>query len=593
MLPNGKQINLLKQSQPNLIWQTSQQSFHSLRKSSPYPPYEKNIIEVFFEHTGRLLIIGEPGSGKTITLLEIAKYLVNKAQNDLSAPIPVRFSLSFWENQNIEEWLVSELEKHYSITPENALHLLHNSKIIPLLDDLDQVDISRQRKCITAINSFLSSQSRPDYLIVCSCINGYISNPSLKLNGAIYLHPLTEVQIHNYLVDIGRSKLWIHIQDSPNILELIKNPLFLSIMLMLDEENSTIEIWTRFYDDKLECLRFLFDRYIQQKLEEDKIIRNEKAKLWLKKIATDFTNKNNNYLFIEKIQPNVLLTQKNHRIIYHSMITLIVGIITYPIILLIYIPLTDSVVRLILLPILSMIFGFIISVLNPDIKPVETLKMPFKEILDALRYANIKDRLLGAFVANFRSFYERIDDLIPMSSIWQASSINSVLKTCFTGIVGFFMAPTAALRESLVGLRGEIIDLEEIKVVNQGIKKSAVNGFLVALIYGVSLFMLGCFFGLLGSELGSEKTMKAYELISFGKSFGLLGMLFGGLFGGLLACIQHFTLRIIIAFYGDMPWRYVRFINYATKQRFLKREGGRYRFIHPLLQKHFGTIDTR
>lgn len=80
------------------------------------------------------MILGEPGSGKTITLLKLAKHLLNKAKNNSKEPIPVWFSLSSWDNQNIEKWLVTELRK-YPIPPESPLNLLKNYQIIPLLDD--------------------------------------------------------------------------------------------------------------------------------------------------------------------------------------------------------------------------------------------------------------------------------------------------------------------------------------------------------------------------------------------------------------------------------------------------------------------------
>ena len=53
---------------------------------------------------------------------------------------------------------------------------------------------------------------------------------------------------------------------------------------------------------------------------------------------------------------------------------------------------------------------------------------------------------------------------------------------------------------------------------------------------------------------------------------------------------QHFTLRIILCWNGYIPWNYARFLNYATERMFLQRIGGRYRFIHKLLQEHFAQL---
>jgi hypothetical protein len=66
-----------------------------------------------------------------------------------------------------------------------------------------------------------------------------------------------------------------------------------------------------------------------------------------------------------------------------------------------------------------------------------------------------------------------------------------------------------------------------------------------------------------------------------------------GFLGGLVpgaACIQHFTLRFVLASSGRAPWRYARFLNYATERMLLQRVGGRYRFILALLRDHFAVM---
>ena len=57
------------------------------------------------------------------------------------------------------------------------------------------------------------------------------------------------------------------------------------------------------------------------------------------------------------------------------------------------------------------------------------------------------------------------------------------------------------------------------------------------------------------------------------------------------ACIQHFALRFVLYRSGLSPWNYARFLNYATDRMFLQRIGGRYRFIHKLLQEHFAKME--
>ncbi|MGB8697798.1 MAG: hypothetical protein WCD18_00130, partial [Thermosynechococcaceae cyanobacterium] len=61
-------------------------------------PQGQNATNVFDRmEVGRtLLILGEPGSGKTITLLKLADNLITRTEQDLQLPIPVVFNLSSW-----------------------------------------------------------------------------------------------------------------------------------------------------------------------------------------------------------------------------------------------------------------------------------------------------------------------------------------------------------------------------------------------------------------------------------------------------------------------------------------------------------------
>ena len=60
--------------------------------------------------------------------------------------------------------------------------------------------------------------------------------------------------------------------------------------------------------------------------------------------------------------------------------------------------------------------------------------------------------------------------------------------------------------------------------------------------------------------------------------------------GGGRACIQHFSLRVVLFRSVAVPWNYARFLNYSTDRLFLQQVGGRYRFIHRFLQEHFAAM---
>ena len=58
-------------------------------------------INTVFDATGLLLILGEPGSGKTTSLLALASELIERAKDDPKERVPVVLNLSSWEKKPI------------------------------------------------------------------------------------------------------------------------------------------------------------------------------------------------------------------------------------------------------------------------------------------------------------------------------------------------------------------------------------------------------------------------------------------------------------------------------------------------------------
>lgn len=73
---------------------------------------------------------------------------------------------------------------------------------------------------------------------------------------------------------------------------------------------------------------------------------------------------------------------------------------------------------------------------------------------------------------------------------------------------------------------------------------------------------------------------------------GLLGGLVGTLFGGGAKYLQHYVLRFLLWRSSPFPWSAVPLLEEAADCILLQRVGGGYRFIHPLLQEHFASLDV-
>ena len=204
---------------------------------------------------GALLILGEPGSGKTTTLLELARDLIARAEKDSTLPVPVVFNLSSWAEkrqthapiwqmlaskqqpqaetpQTIAEWLVDELKAKYGVPSKMGRQWIENNDLILLLDGLDEVKSEHRKACADAINKF-----RPEHgltgIVVCSRTREYEELASqLKLNSAVLIQPLTHEQIDRYIAAGGPqlAALGSAMQTDVVLQELAEVPLMLSVM---------------------------------------------------------------------------------------------------------------------------------------------------------------------------------------------------------------------------------------------------------------------------------------------------------------------------------------------------------------------------
>jgi NACHT domain len=100
-----------------------------------------------------LLILGEPGAGKTIALLKLAEDLIVRTEPDLRQSIPVVFNLSSWARkpQTIEQWLVQELLEKYQVSKALGKAWVETEAMILLLDGLDEVKAEQRNACVQAL----------------------------------------------------------------------------------------------------------------------------------------------------------------------------------------------------------------------------------------------------------------------------------------------------------------------------------------------------------------------------------------------------------------------------------------------------------
>lgn len=189
------------------------------------------VAEVFDEANGLLLILGEPGSGKTTTLLQLADTLIMRALGDPQHSIPVILNLSSWigEKLPIAEWVIRELHSKYDVPTPLGTYWVTNDHLLYLFDGLDEVASSHRNECVQAINEFRKVHFTP--VVICSRTTEYEGlQAKLRLNYAISLLPLNSPQIQDYLSKLeenGLIGIRNAIQADPHLDELSHSPLLL------------------------------------------------------------------------------------------------------------------------------------------------------------------------------------------------------------------------------------------------------------------------------------------------------------------------------------------------------------------------------
>ena len=512
--------------------------FSSKREVEPVAPAEKTY-SIFHRADigGRLLILGEPGAGKTTELLTVAQRLVEAAIDDSDQPIPILFELSSWTpGTPILMWLAQQLQRTYGVSKKLATPLaqqwIQQTRILPLWDGLDELGQRNQIACIEALEGFLAQHRALSAIVCCRREEYEQGGQQLKqLKGAIYLQAVGAEQIQQYLKDLGREQLWSDIQSQPELLNLARSPLFLTLLVVAYQEQSIQDKET------------LFNAYIQKQLHEPshqgaykpgKGIAPEKALRYLGWLAIQLKKKQETEFLIENLQPD-WLASKQQKLIYRLIGGLIVG----------------SILGLIVGLILGLIYGLILG-----LSAVQSFGRAEIDPKEQLKWASRNELIYGL-----------IYGLILGSLTWLILGLLSVQGA------GLLYGLSLGLGlGSYLGLVGKAI--EQKQVSNQGIKKSIQNGLIVGLIIGL----------IVGLSVGLSSVM------SRGLLFGLFfGLSFGLLFG-LDAAIQHFILRIILTKNGYTPWNYALFLEHAAQHRFIQRTGGRYRFIHDLLREHFAQM---
>jgi len=200
------------------------------------------FAEAFAHFNGRALLLGEPGAGKTITLMAATRDAAAARLSDPSAPLPIFGLLSVWDAAKqtpLAEWL-GKSDK--LLTPEAVSRVMGNGNALLLLDGLDEMGSERTEKRRDELTgqeieerydprkrflSTLKAQLGENRALVTCRITDYAAiGDQAALDGAVTLQKLTDAQLRDYLKDL--PKLLEAVETDDALREIARTPLLLS-----------------------------------------------------------------------------------------------------------------------------------------------------------------------------------------------------------------------------------------------------------------------------------------------------------------------------------------------------------------------------
>jgi hypothetical protein len=531
------------------------------------------MLELFDRASLSLLILGDPGSGKTTMLLELARLAILRAQEDPLQPAPVVFNLSSWQprqvwkgrhplgpGQAFATWLVAELRSKYYVPEKVARPWIENDALLLLLDGLDEVSAENRQACVQAINAFQSEHSLP--LAVCSRWMEYeaLQTP-LSLHGAVLIQALSDIQVDQYLQEIGGlGAVRRALESDAELRQFARTPLILSILALAYRDAPEEEI--RALETPGDTRSQLFDAYIAQMFKRRAALQPytpAETQKWLTWLARQMLQRQQSLFYLEDIQLGwISQSTRKIRLVSALVFGLLCGLGAGLA--------TGMEVGLLFGVTAALLIGLSIK---QAVEPTEKLRWTWRQF---------RVKALGISGAGLLSMLS----LGVFFALARGSS-SALVSGMIIGLPGWLLI---LLYGGLSSAR-----VEKLSQPGEGVRASARNYALVGLAIMLTFGLVGMLMFGMVTTLIFGWTVDLAETLLSGVSFGLamglisglgLGLRYGGFF-----LITHFAARFLLHRSGSLPFKLVPFLDYCAERIFLRKVGGGYLFIHRMLMEHF------
>ncbi|MEM1240062.1 MAG: NACHT domain-containing protein [Cyanobacteria bacterium P01_H01_bin.26] len=252
------------------------------------------------ENCPKLLILGRPGAGKT-TFLKYVAVFTNKSEI-LPGHVPIFISLKDFQEQDNQVSLKTYIENelsHCSVSQESFNRLLQESKVIFLLDGLDEVRKEAFNRVSREIKEISQVYNHNRFIITCRlAASEYKFESFLEAEVCEFTEAQVQMFARNWFTARNSpqktEKFISRVKSDKEISELSTNPLLLTLLCMVFEDSEEFpKNQSELYKEGLDVLlrRWDVSRAIERPETYRKLSKNKKEDL-LSKIAYATFQKN-------------------------------------------------------------------------------------------------------------------------------------------------------------------------------------------------------------------------------------------------------------------------------------------------------------
>ena len=152
----------------------------------------------------RLVVLGDPGAGKTVLALELVIQLLEQRRPDRELPVPVLVSAAACDtNVPWDTWLTKYLARRFSMATHVMGALVRDGRILPIVDGLDEMDLPgaphRANALVSMLNSYMQGRERAAVVVMCRRAEYQTLTRNVDRATHVEMLPLTSYEAAAYL----------------------------------------------------------------------------------------------------------------------------------------------------------------------------------------------------------------------------------------------------------------------------------------------------------------------------------------------------------------------------------------------------------